>query len=66
VSAHPEVVGPGAAVHDLPRLDCHDLRLALQLGILEAWSLRPYLGLRRTLRSVRRGAGSIAGRFSAK
>jgi peptidoglycan/xylan/chitin deacetylase (PgdA/CDA1 family) len=54
VSATPGIVRVRARVHDLPRLDCHDLRMALRFGILDADVLDPYLFVRRQLRRLRR------------
>lgn len=53
-SATPDIVRLRACVHDLPRLDCHDLRIALRLGIMEQAVLAPYLLVRRQLRQLRR------------
>ena len=54
VSTSPEIVRQGACVHDLPRLDCHDLTVALRFGIVDTATLAPYLLVRRQVRRVRR------------
>jgi peptidoglycan/xylan/chitin deacetylase (PgdA/CDA1 family) len=54
VSSYPDIVGPNADLHDLPRIDCHDLRMALRLRVLDPAGLRPYLAIRRGARAIRR------------
>jgi len=54
VSTVSAIVRRDACVHDQPRLDCHDLAIALRFGIVEAATLVPYLGVRRQLRRLRR------------
>jgi hypothetical protein len=52
----------GTNPHDLYRIDCHDLRIAMRLKLFDDVALRPYLSLRRTLRVARRGAERLFGR----
>lgn len=54
VSAHASLVSRTSSAADLPRLDAHDLRLALRLGLATESRLRPYLLARRLLRLGRR------------
>lgn len=54
VTAEPRLVAEGDSRHELPRLDAHDLQLAIALGCLANDGLRPYLAVRRFARRVRR------------
>jgi len=54
VTAESRVVAPGAARHELPRIDAHDLRVAVQLGVLGSSAMTRYLALRRGLRQLLR------------
>ena len=40
--------------HDLPRIDAHDLEVAVALGLVGSAALSPYLAVRRAGRAVRR------------
>jgi peptidoglycan/xylan/chitin deacetylase (PgdA/CDA1 family) len=62
VNAQPRSVGPGDNPHDLSRIDCHDLRVAIRLGLLDRAAIDPYLAVRRGLRQVRRLGERILGR----
>jgi peptidoglycan/xylan/chitin deacetylase (PgdA/CDA1 family) len=53
-AATPRIVQAGVSAHDLPRIDAHDLRVALRLGIVRSPALPSYLTVRRGLRRVRR------------
>lgn len=64
VNALPRSVGPDANPHDLNRIDCHDLRIAIRLGLLDRAAINPYLAVRRGLRGVRRFGERILGRSS--
>jgi peptidoglycan/xylan/chitin deacetylase (PgdA/CDA1 family) len=59
VSTCSMLVSTGSDPHDLPRIDCHDLRVALRLRVLDRFSLRPYLAVRRGARVVRRGVEAV-------
>jgi peptidoglycan/xylan/chitin deacetylase (PgdA/CDA1 family) len=59
VSATPKPLSRRARSHDLPRLDPHDLRLALQMGLVSDARLAPYLGVRRTARRLRRAIEAL-------
>jgi peptidoglycan/xylan/chitin deacetylase (PgdA/CDA1 family) len=61
VTTEADVVGRFGNAASLPRVDCHDLRLALKLGFATNRTLRPYLKARRVLRTVRRTAGYVFG-----
>jgi peptidoglycan/xylan/chitin deacetylase (PgdA/CDA1 family) len=50
----PALVARGASPADVPRVDCHDLRIALRLGLAAGPGLAPYLGVRAALRRCRR------------
>jgi len=50
VTAQARAVTPGCALHELPRLDAHDVGLASTLGLLGGRAMTPYLTLRRGLR----------------
>jgi peptidoglycan/xylan/chitin deacetylase (PgdA/CDA1 family) len=65
VNTCPKLVSATSPPHDLPRLDCHDLRVALRLRALDPISLRPYLALRRGARAVRRRVETTAFRAPA-
>jgi peptidoglycan/xylan/chitin deacetylase (PgdA/CDA1 family) len=54
LSAHPALIASGADPADVPRADCHDVRVALRLGLASGSGARPYFMLRRTFRQVRR------------
>ena len=54
VSAVPALVVPGAQPHDLPRLDAHDLYVALCLRLKDRRTLQAYLAARRLARGARR------------
>lgn len=45
---------------DVPRVDCHDSRIALRLGLAAGYGAAPYFTLRRTLRRVRRALSQEA------
>jgi peptidoglycan/xylan/chitin deacetylase (PgdA/CDA1 family) len=45
--------------HDLCRIDCHDLRVATRLKLVEDFAIQPYLALRRALRGARRGVEAM-------
>jgi peptidoglycan/xylan/chitin deacetylase (PgdA/CDA1 family) len=64
VSSTTGLVTPSASVHDLPRLDAHDVRVARQARLLGPGpaSLRPYLAIRRLLRRGRRIVEAVSGR----
>ena len=47
VNAAPYIVDRRADPCDLPRVDPHDLRLSVRLGLTSARTLKPYLALRR-------------------
>ena len=53
-SAHPAVVSTASAVPDVPRIDAHDLRVALALGLARSPALPAYLTVRRRRRGARR------------
>jgi hypothetical protein len=59
VNTCPKLVSASSHPYDLPRLDSHDLRVALRLRALDPISLRPYLAMRRGARDVRRRAEAI-------
>lgn len=61
VSATAGLVGSGAPVYDLPRLDAHDIAVARRAHLLDPAMLRPYLTVRRALRRIRRGLEKTAG-----
>jgi peptidoglycan/xylan/chitin deacetylase (PgdA/CDA1 family) len=54
VTTDADVLRPSVNAASLPRVDCHDLRLALKLGLVSERTLRPYLKTRGLLRRVRR------------
>ena len=56
----PALVGPTASPTEVPRVDCHDLRIALRLGLSARRTLGPYLTVRAALRRYRR---RVAGDF---
>jgi peptidoglycan/xylan/chitin deacetylase (PgdA/CDA1 family) len=62
VNAEPRLVSGRANPHDLCRIDCHDLRIAVQLRTLEPAVLAPYLAVRRGLRAIRRRTERMMGR----
>jgi peptidoglycan/xylan/chitin deacetylase (PgdA/CDA1 family) len=62
VAARPGLTDRGANAHDLPRMDGHDLRLAVRAGLFDAWALRPYLRLRAALRNARRAGERLLSR----
>jgi peptidoglycan/xylan/chitin deacetylase (PgdA/CDA1 family) len=53
VTAMPRLVERGSDLYDVPRLDCHDLRVAARLGLLTSSALPPYLTVRRVARAGR-------------
>ena len=55
------LVDAGADPHDLPRIDAHDLAIAIRFGLLNARSMAPYLDVRRALRRARRFAERFIG-----
>jgi len=50
VTAESRAVTIGCGLHELPRLDAHDVGLASTLGLLGGRAMPPYLALRRGLR----------------
>lgn len=54
LSADPAVIASSADTADVPRVDCHDLRGALTLGLASGPGARPYFMLRRAFRQIRR------------
>jgi peptidoglycan/xylan/chitin deacetylase (PgdA/CDA1 family) len=54
VNAEAGLVGAAADPHDLCRIDCHDVRVAIRLRLLDEVVLSPYLVTRRALRGSRR------------
>jgi peptidoglycan/xylan/chitin deacetylase (PgdA/CDA1 family) len=54
VNADAGLVGETADAHDLCRIDCHDVRVAIRLRLLDDVVLSPYLAARRALRGSRR------------
>lgn len=54
VSARAALLGAGADAADVPRVDCHDVRVALRWGLAGGRGVAPYLMARRVLRQVRR------------
>jgi peptidoglycan/xylan/chitin deacetylase (PgdA/CDA1 family) len=62
VNAQPGTVDKGDSPHDLCRLDCHDLGVAIRLNCLEAPWIEPYLSTRRAMRGIRRGVDRALGR----
>jgi peptidoglycan/xylan/chitin deacetylase (PgdA/CDA1 family) len=54
VSATAALVRPGADAAEVPRVDCHDVRLALRMGLAAGRGAVPYLMMRRGLRRLRR------------
>lgn len=54
LSADAAVVASSADAADVPRVDCHDLRVALRMGLAAGPGARPYFFLRRAFRQVRR------------
>jgi peptidoglycan/xylan/chitin deacetylase (PgdA/CDA1 family) len=60
VSATSGIVTPMASLHDLPRLDAHDIGVARRAGILNPAMLAPYLAARRLLRGIRRGLERVS------
>jgi len=56
VSATARLVLSDASVHDLPRLDAHDIGVARRARLLDPSLLGPYLTVRRLLRGLRRRA----------
>jgi len=54
LSATAAVVPPDADAADVPRVDCHDVRVAIRLGLAGGRGTVPYLMLRRGLRRIRR------------
>lgn len=59
LSAEPATVDLACDPWDVPRLDCHDVRLALRLHLTGARGLPPYLAARRRLRRWRRAVGGL-------
>lgn len=54
VNADAGLVGATADPHDLCRIDCHDVRVAIRLRLFDDVVLSPYLTARRALRGSRR------------
>jgi peptidoglycan/xylan/chitin deacetylase (PgdA/CDA1 family) len=54
VTTRAALVRRGASPVDLPRIDCHDLRVALALGIADGPATSAYLAARRAARAARR------------
>ena len=54
LNADAAVVGSSAGAADVPRVDCHDLRVALRMGLASGPGARPYFMLRRAFRQIRR------------
>jgi peptidoglycan/xylan/chitin deacetylase (PgdA/CDA1 family) len=65
VNAEPRLVSRGADPHDLCRIDCHDLRMAVRMNLFEPAQLGPYLATRRGLRQVRRVLDGVLGKGPA-
>jgi peptidoglycan/xylan/chitin deacetylase (PgdA/CDA1 family) len=61
VNAEARLVAKNANPHDLHRVDCHDLAVALRARLLDPITLRPYLTVRRRLRTLRRTMERMAG-----
>jgi peptidoglycan/xylan/chitin deacetylase (PgdA/CDA1 family) len=61
VNAEPRLVHRTSDPHDLCRVDCHDVRLALRFNCLAAHRLGPYLSTRRHMRRTRRRLERILG-----
>ena len=55
VNANARSIAAGADPHDLCRIDCHDVRVAIRLKLLDDLTMNPYLATRRALRVSRRG-----------
>lgn len=55
-SADARLVAGGGDPHDLPRIDAHDLHVAVRLRLLDPVRLVPYLAARRALRRLREAA----------
>ena len=53
LNATPALIRPATDAADVPRVDCHDVRVALRLGLAGGRGEALYLMLRRGLRSVR-------------
>jgi len=60
LGTRPALVASDADRADLPRVDCHDSRIALRLGLASGFGAAPYFTLRRTLRRVRRALSQEA------
>jgi peptidoglycan/xylan/chitin deacetylase (PgdA/CDA1 family) len=56
VNSAARLVTAGADTHDLNRIDCHDVRVAIRLKLLDDVAMSPYLMARRALRRTRRAA----------
>ena len=54
LSTTPALVGRTATRVDVPRVDCHDVRIALRLGLAAGHLFPPYLAVRAALRRLRR------------
>ena len=54
VGTRAALLGSGADAADVPRVDCHDVRVALRLGLAGGRGVAPYLMVRRALRQIRR------------
>jgi peptidoglycan/xylan/chitin deacetylase (PgdA/CDA1 family) len=59
VNAEARLITAGADPHDLFRIDCHDLRVAMRLKLIDDVTIQPYLALRRGLRGARRGVEAL-------
>lgn len=61
VNAESRLVPDGADPHDLNRVDCHDLRVAIHLRVYDSPLLDSYLAVRRGFRGLRRRADRLLG-----
>jgi peptidoglycan/xylan/chitin deacetylase (PgdA/CDA1 family) len=62
-TANSRLVDQNTDRHDLGRVDCHDLRVAVRLRCLDETRLRPYLTIRRRVRVARRRMDRLVGRI---
>lgn len=62
VNAEAREVTRNSDPHDLNRVDCHDLAVAVRLRLFEPLTFGPYLALRRNVRKLRRGVERLIGR----
>lgn len=61
VNAEARILTRDANPHDLHRVDCHDLAVAVRVKLFDPFALGPYLTVRRHLRTFRRGVERMIG-----